>query len=120
MDMIVFLFLATLLGAIISSAAFEFIARGLGFKPSKTSNPVYRTTGDIMTPNNQQRISSGLEVQHTGFKAVQILNYSSSSLPFTILPKGDKPGATNLHHENHETKTHEYAASRRKYPHSGQ
>lgn len=113
MDMIVFLFLAILLGVLISSAAFAYIARGLGFKPSETLNPVYRTTGDLMNRNNQKLILSGSEVRHTGFKAVQILNYPSSSLPYTIFPKGDRLRSTNLHHE---TKTHEYAASRRKYP----
>lgn len=99
MDMVVFLFLAILLGAFISSAAFAFIARGLGFEPSKTLNPVYRTTADFMVRDFPKVVSSGLKVQSTGSQMVYHSYDPASSKYYSILSKGDTARSMNLQHQ---------------------
>lgn len=112
MDTIVFLMLAFLLGAFMSSVAFAFIARGLGFKHSETLNPVYRTTADFMARDNQKVGSSGLKVQLTGSQLVYHSYDPSSSQYYSILPKGDSVRSTNL---QHQLNTRKYGAGRKRY-----
>jgi hypothetical protein len=112
MDTIVSLLLAILLGAFVSSVAFEFIARGLGFKYSETLNPVYRTAADFLVRDNQSSGSSGLKVQTPNSQLVYHSYDPSSSQYYSILPKGDSARSTNF---QHQLKTRKNGASRRRY-----
>lgn len=112
MEMIIFLMLAILLGAFMSSVAFGFIARGLGFKPSDKSNPVYRTTADFMTQSNPKVVSSGFNVQLANSQLVYHSYDPSTSKYYSIVSKEYSAHSTIL---QQRLKTRKYETGRKRY-----
>lgn len=124
MDGIVSLTLALLSGAFLSSVVFASIARSLGFVPSETIKPAYRTAADFRIQVNPPTVSTGLKTLQNGNLMVYYSYDPTTSLYYSILPKGDSPGQAKLQHQlktRSEFKTrHEFptqnTSGRKRYP----
>lgn len=99
MDGIVFLIFAILLGSFLSSVAFGFIARGLGYVSSETMKPAYRTAADFRVLDNFQEVLTGLKARRRESFAVYYSYDPFTSQYYSILPKGDSPGLTKFQHQ---------------------